>query len=238
MAGRRLGFWRRLAVVVCKPALYVFTKRTWAGMEHIPQTGGVIIVANHMSHADPLVVGHFVYDAGRWPRFLAKHTLFDVPVVGYGLKHARQIPVRRGTVDAAKALEAAVAAVRSGEAVIIYPEGTTTNEPHLWPMRGRTGAARLWLDTKVPVVPVVMWGPEKLYDPRTKKLHLRPRTPVEVVAGEPIDLSAFVNADPTPANLTAISDRIMLHLREMLIPLRPGETAPPLWTKPPKVESS
>jgi len=229
MARRKLGFWRRFAVAVVKPPLTLFTRRVWLGMEHIPQSGGVIIVANHMSHADPFVSAHYIYDAGRWPEFLAKASLFDVPVLGWLLRQVRQIPVYRGTVDAAKALDAAVAAIEQEQVVIIYPEGTTTKEPELWPMRGKTGAARLALMTGAPVVPVCMWGPEQLFDPRTKKLRLRPRTPVTVVAGPPIDLSKWDGAPPTTANLYEITDEIMLRLRDMLAEIR-GGTPPELWT--------
>lgn len=229
MARRRLGFWRRFAVVAIKPPLTIMTRRDWSGLEHIPAQGGAILVPNHMSHADPLVCAHFVYDSGRWPQFLGKASLFEVPVIGWLLKQFRQIPVARGTIDAAKALEAAVTAVKDGAAVIIYPEGTTTKEPDLWPMRGKTGVARLALATGAPVIPIVMWGPERIFDPRTKKLRLRPRTPVTVVGGPPIDLSAFAGAAPTAAVLYEMTDEIMLHLRDMLAEIR-GGPPPPLWT--------
>ncbi|MEV6927178.1 lysophospholipid acyltransferase family protein [Dactylosporangium sp. NPDC051485] len=229
MVRRRLGFWRRFAVMTVKPAIQVLTRRTWRGMERIPAEGGVIIVVNHISHADPLTVAHYIFDAGRWPSFLAKSSLFEVPVLGYLLKAVHQIPVRRGTTDAVKALEAARAGVRAGEAVVIYPEGTTSREPDLWPMRGKTGAARLWLDTQAPVIPIVMWGPEQIYDPRTKKLRLLPRAKVTIIAGEPMDLSAWAGAQPTAQTLTEITDYIMLHLRDMLVEIR-GGTPPPLWT--------
>jgi 1-acyl-sn-glycerol-3-phosphate acyltransferase len=229
MARRRLGFWRRFAVMTVKPTIQVLTHRTWRGMEHIPAKGGVIIVVNHISHADPLAVAHYIYDAGRWPSFLAKSSLFEAPLLGYLLKAVHQIPVRRGTTDAVKALEAARAGVRTGEAVVIYPEGTTTREPDLWPMRGKTGAARLWLDTGAPMIPIVMWGPERIYDPRTKKLKLLPRAEVTIIAGEPIDLSAWASAQPTSQILGEITDHIMLHLRDMLVEIR-GGNPPPLWS--------
>src|SRR5258705_4161669 len=137
MVRRRLGFWRRFAVMTVKPAIQVLTRRTWKGMEHIPAEGGVIIVVNHISHADPLAVAHYIYDAGRWPSFLAKSSLFEVPVLGYLLKAVHQIPVRRGTTDAVKALEAARAGVKSGEAVGNYPRGAPTLEAGLWRNRGK-----------------------------------------------------------------------------------------------------
>jgi 1-acyl-sn-glycerol-3-phosphate acyltransferase len=228
MVRRRLGFWRRFAVMTVKPAIQVLTRRDWRGMEHIPAEGGVIIVANHISHADPLAVAHYIFDAGRWPSFLAKSSLFEVPVLGYLLKAVHQIPVRRGTTDAVQALDAARAGVRGGEAVVIYPEGTTTREPDLWPMRGKTGAARLWLDTRAPMIPIVMWGPERIYDPRTKKLKVLPRTKVTIITGDPIDLSAWSDAQPTAQTLAEITDHVMLHLRDMLVEIR-GGPPPPLW---------
>jgi 1-acyl-sn-glycerol-3-phosphate acyltransferase len=228
VARRRIGFWRRLTVVLIKSVLTPMTRRDWSGMTHIPATGGAILVANHISHADPVVVGHYVYDAGRWPQFLAKASLFKVPLLGPLLKAVRQIPVHRGTTDAIKALESAIAAVGNGEAVIIYPEGTTTREPQLWPMRGKTGVARLWLATGAPVVPIAMWGPERFFDPRTRKVGLRPRTPVTVVAGAPLDLSGWDGAEPTAATLAAITDTIMLQIRDMVAGIR-GGTPPPLY---------
>lgn len=229
MVRRRLGFWRRFVVMAVKPLLTLFTRRDWRGIEHIPKSGGAVIVANHLSHADPLTSAHFVYDAGRWPQFLAKSSLFSVPVLGWMLRQVRQIPVYRGTAVAARALGEAVDAINRGDAVIIYPEGTTTKEPDLWPMRGKTGAARLALTTGVPVIPLVMWGPQRLFDPRTKKLRLRPRTPVTVVAGPPVDLSKWADAAPTTPTLHEMTDHIMLHLRDMLAEVRDG-TPPELWT--------
>ena len=225
VARRRLGFWRRLAVVLIAPPLRLLTRRDWRGMEHIPPDGGVIIAANHISHADPLVVALFLHDAGRWPQFLAKQSVFDVPVLGWLLHRLRQIPVRRGTPDASQALDVAMAAVKAGDAVVIYPEGTTTKHPDLWPMRGKTGAARLWLATGAPVVPVVSWGPQRIFDPRTKKLRLWPNTPVTVAAGPPIDLSGYAGAEVTSTNLQAIMDVIMNRLTAMLAEIR-GEQPP------------
>jgi len=211
--------------------MIVISRPDWRGMEHIPATGPVIIVANHLSHADPFVLAHFVYEAGRWPHYLAKASVFELPVVGRLLYAVEQIPVARGTIDAPKAIEAAEDAIRAGKSVLIYPEGTTTKEPDLWPMRGKTGAARLWLATGAPVVPVVMWGPERLFDPRTKKLRLVPRTPVIVVAGPPLDLRAWAGTEPSTATLHDITDIIMIRLRDMLAEIR-GGTPPPLWWGP------
>jgi 1-acyl-sn-glycerol-3-phosphate acyltransferase len=214
--------------MLVKPVMIVMSRRDWRGMEHIPPSGPVIIIANHISHADPLVLAHYVFDAGRWPVFLAKSAVFRIPVVGRWLRAVEQTPVERGTIDAVKALDAAVDALKAGKCVLIYPEGTTTREPELWPMRGKTGAARLWLATGAPVVPVVMWGPERLFDPRTRKLRPVPQTPVTVVAGPPLDLSRWAGASATAATLAEITDHMMLALRDMLAPLRDG-TPPPLW---------
>ncbi len=228
VTGRRLGFWRRFAVALVKPALLLLTRRTWRGWEHIPAEGGVILVANHISQADPLAIAHFVYDSRRWPSFLAKDSLFTIPVVGWLLSAVGQIPVKRGSADAAKALDAAVDWLRRGESLIIYPEGTTTREPDLWPMRGKTGIARLWLSTGVPVIPIVTWGPQRLYDPRTPKVHLRFRTPVTVVAGPPLDLSRWDGVDPDAKTLAELTEHVMLHLRDMVAEVR-GAPAPVLF---------
>lgn len=241
MAGRRLGVWRRFSVILVKPWMVLLTKPDWRGTQHVPATGGVIFVANHLSHFDPFVIAHFVYANGRWPRFLAKASLFRLPVLGRLMHAVQQIPVHRGTADAASALDAAIVAVRAGQAVIIYPEGTTTRDPQLWPMRGKTGIARLAMATGAPVVPLVTWGPQRVFDPRTRTLRLRPRTPMVVRAGEPIDCSALLRPDAagsetavTSADLVRLTDEIMAVLTRMLATIREsGKTdSPPVPTAP------
>jgi 1-acyl-sn-glycerol-3-phosphate acyltransferase len=231
VAQRRLGFWQRVAVLVAVPVMRVWTKRTWTGQENVPPTGGVIIVPNHISHFDPIVVAHYVYGIGRWPRFLAKASLFEVPLFGPFLRRTLQIPVERGSVEAAKSLDALVDALRQGGAVIIYPEGTTSREPDLWPMRGKTGAARLALLTGAPVIPVAHWGAQRVFDPRTKKLSLRPRRPVTVTAGKPVDLSRWEGEAPTRAVLDQMTDAIMTDVRDLLGEVRDAEP-PPLFQPP------
>jgi 1-acyl-sn-glycerol-3-phosphate acyltransferase len=231
VAQRKLGFWRRFATVVVLPVLRLWTTRTWTGMEHIPPTGGVILVPNHASHFDPLVVAHYVYEAGRWPRFLAKASLFQVPVIGAFMTKLEQIPVERGSVEAVKSLDVLVDAIQQGGAVVIYPEGTTTKEPDLWPMRGKTGAARLALVTGAPVVPIGNWGAYRIFDSRTKKLRLGHRTPVSVTAGPPVDLSKWAGAPPSKAVLHEMTDAIMLDIRGLVAGLR-GEEPPPLYEPP------
>ena len=139
-------------------------------MENLPSGGGFIITPNHMSQFDPLLVAHFVYASGRWPRVLAKASIWKVPFVGFMLRKTLQIPVERGSVEAVKSLDTLIAALQQGGVVVIYPEGTTTREPDLWPMRGKTGAARLALVTGAPVVPMATWGAHRVHDPRTEDL--------------------------------------------------------------------
>jgi len=215
----------RSAVIVLKPLLTVLTRRTWLGRENVPLSGGVVLVANHISMADPLVLAHFVYDLPREPRFLGKVSVFEAPVLGRVLRGAGQIPVQRDSVDAVKALDAAVEAVSRGECVIIYPEGTCTEDPDLWPMKGRTGVARLALLTGAPVVPVAQWGAQRLHDPRTRTVRLRPRTPVAVRAGAPVDLGPWTGRPVTAELLGDLTEHLMLTLRDLVADLR-GEPPP------------
>ena len=143
-----MGLQHRRAIL--KPTLLATTRRTWIDGEKIPATGGCILVFNHVSHVDPLTAAHIVYDHGRKPRYLAKSGLFKNRALGYFLRSAGQIPVERLTKNAKGAFDAAVAAVESGECVVVYPEGTLTRDPDLWPMVGKSGAARIALETGLP----------------------------------------------------------------------------------------
>jgi 1-acyl-sn-glycerol-3-phosphate acyltransferase len=214
-SNRCVIFWRRLSMIVLQAALRVAIRRRYAGLEHIPCDGGAIVVANHVSKLDSLAIAGFVGAAGRWPRFLAKAPLFGIPVVGRFLVSMRQIPVNRGGADAADALVVAAEAVRAGDVVIIYPEGGTP-KPWETPLsKGKTGAARLWLSTGAPVVPVASWGPQNILDPATGRLRLRPRTPVIVVAGPPLELSPGSVGDVSGADPREITEEIMRALRAL-----------------------
>ncbi len=210
----------RLARGILKPSLAMFTRHEWRGQENIPKSGGCLLAANHISYADPMTFAHFVNDAGRAPRFLGKAEVFAIPVVGRIVANAGQIPVYRETVDAAKALDAAVAAVDAGECVVIYPEATLTRDPQLWPMVGKTGTARVALETRCPVIPVAQWGAQEILSPYRKLPRLLPRHLVEVRAGPPVDLSRFYGVETTSEVLRQSTSDIMAAITELLEGIR------------------
>ncbi|MFG2192659.1 lysophospholipid acyltransferase family protein [Streptomyces sp. NPDC048639] len=222
MSRRRIGFWYRLAAVIAKPPLVVLFKRDWRGMEHIPAEGGFITAVNHNSYLDPLSYAHFQYNTGRVPRFLAKAGLFKAPFVGTMLRGTGQIPVYRESTDAIDAFRAAVDAIERGECVAFYPEGTLTRDPDHWPMQGKTGAARVALMTKAPVIPVAQWGANHAMPPYAveRKFRLLPRKTLLVKAGRPVDLSAYYGMEPSSEVLRAVTDTIMAAVTELLAELR------------------
>jgi 1-acyl-sn-glycerol-3-phosphate acyltransferase len=223
--GRKIGFWFRLAVIILKPLMTLFTRRDWRGMEHLQRTGGIVLCVNHISYFDPLAFAHFVYDAGRLPRFLAKAALFELPFIGRVLRGTGQIPVYRESTDAAKAFSAAVDAVNEGGCVCIYPEATVTRDPAMWPMQGKTGAARVALATGAPVIPIAQWGAQQVLPPYTKRPRLLPPRTMHVVAGPPVDLSDLAGEEPTAEVLRVATARIIDAITELLEQIR-GEQAP------------
>jgi 1-acyl-sn-glycerol-3-phosphate acyltransferase len=119
-----------------------------------------------------------------------------------------------------------VAAVRRGEAVVVYPEGTIPRDPGLWPMVGKTGAARIALTTNCPVVPCAQWGPQEILAPYARRPRLLPRKLMRIYAAAPIDLSDLDGADPTNERLRVATARIMAAITALLEEIR-GESAPP-----------
>ena len=220
---RNAAFW--VAVGLLKPLLLTLTSPRWSGGEHVPAEGGVVIAANHVSHADPFTFALFVYDHGRLPRFLAKSELFSIPVARRILTATGQIPVHRMSADASQAFASAVSAVQEGKAVVVYPEGTLTRQPDLWPMVGKTGAARIALASGAPVVPVAQWGVQRILWPYAKRPVLRFRTPVHARAGAPVDLDDLRGRPVTPELTREATERIMTAITTLLEELR-DEPAP------------
>lgn len=220
-----LGVTYRSLVVALKPSMTLMTRRDWAGAANLPPEGvGCVLAANHISEVDPLVVAHFVHDAGRVPRFMAKSSLFNLPVAGGLLRRVGQIPVYRGSKDATLSLQGALDSVRSGGCVVVYPEATLTRDPDLWPMRGKSGAARIALETGCPVVPLAHWGAQRLLPPYGRVVRVFPPPKVSVRAGSPIDLSDLPGPRSAKALRTA-TDRIMAAITGLLEDIR-GEAAP------------
>ena len=228
----KAGFWIRFCVLVIYPFVGLLFRLRWRHLERVttPRDGGVIIAINHISIIDTLVMARLVWQSGRVPRFLIKSAVFHQPLLGRIMQGAKQIPVYRGTDDASAALRDAVTALGAGEAVVIYPEGTVTRDPAQWPMRAKTGIARLvLLCPDVPVVPVGQWGAQRR--PGVPWWRRLGRRTASASVGHPLDLTRFRGAEPTGDVLREITDTIMDAVRAEVAALR-GQPAPAQFFRP------
>jgi 1-acyl-sn-glycerol-3-phosphate acyltransferase len=167
-----------------------------------------------------------LWKQGRTPRFMAKSSLFAIPVLGSILHWLGQIPVERdGQQRALGPMKAARDLAEKGLGVIIYPEGSLTRDPELWPMRGKTGAVRMALDAGLPLIPAAHWGTATLMPRYSGRLRLFPRTPIDVLIGKPIDLSPFKGKPIDQKILTQATLILMNTITDLQAQLR-GETAP------------
>ena len=209
---------------IARPLLNLMMNKKWEGTEKLP-AGGFIAAPNHCTEIDPVVIGHMLYNQKRAPHFLAKAGLFKVPVLGSVLHAVKQIPVERSTAGANRSLQLAKEIVAEGGAIVIYPEGTLTRDPDLWPMKGHTGAARLALEGGIPVVPMAHWGAHEVFPRYAKRFHLFPRKTSRVLVGDPVDLSRFEGRPRDKATLMEATEVIMDAVTALLAELR-GEQAP------------
>lgn len=225
--GKPLGItgWFRFGAGVLRPLLNLVAKRDWRGAENLPKSGAAIAVCNHISYLDPLTFTHFLYNNGRAVRYLAKASVFKVPFVGRVLLGAGQIPVERETSNATDALQHAIAFLKAGHLLGVYPEGTLTRDQNYWPMKAKTGIARLAIISKVPVIPCAQWGAQEILPAYSKKPKLFPRTKVTVVAGKPLDFSKWYGKENDPVALEEATAFVMRAITELLEEIR-GEKAP------------
>ena len=226
-SGKPLGVtsWFRFGAILVRPLLNLIAKRDWRGVENLPKSGAAIAVCNHISYVDPLLFTHFLYDNGRAPRYLGKASLFKLPIIGRVLLGAGQIPVERETSVASDALQHAIAFLKAGHLLGVYPEGTLTRDQNYWPMKGKTGIARLAIISQVPVIPCAQWGAQKILPAYGKVPKLFPRTKVTVVAGKPLDFSKWYGKENDPASLEEATAFVMKAITNLLEEIR-GEKAP------------
>jgi len=231
----KAGFWIRLCVALIYPLDAVLFRIRWYHLERMPEKGPVLIVINHVSQIDTVLMARLIWQTGRIPRFMIKSGVFELPVVGAIMRGSKQIPVERGTQDAVKSLEAATEALRRGEAVIIYPEGSTTKDPAQWPMQAKTGLARLiQLAPDVPVVPIGQWGAQRHKRADGTRIGRRPLRPlVQATIGEPLDMSFVADLPASQTTLRKVTDQVMTAVRDEVAALR-GETPPEAFYKPPR----
>jgi putative phosphoserine phosphatase/1-acylglycerol-3-phosphate O-acyltransferase len=189
---------QRLALSFTHPLLFPYAKFHLSGIERIPESGPAIIVGNHRSYFDPAAIAMAIGRTNRTVRFLGKKEVFDAPVVGQIASAMGGIRVDRGTGSDAP-LQAAAEALEQGDIVAIMPQGTIPRgrlfyDPEL---KGRWGAARLAAMTKAPVIPVGLWGTEKVW-PRSARLpsvlNVVAPPDVTVIVGDAVKL-AYRNAD-------------------------------------------
>jgi 1-acyl-sn-glycerol-3-phosphate acyltransferase len=207
------------------PIFNLLMKRDWKGAENIPATGRVIVASNHMSYLDVLVFTHFLFRNGRAPRYLGKSGVFKVPIIGKILLAAGQIPVERETSDAKKAVDHAKILLEQSHMLGVYPEGTLTRDPDMWPMIAKTGCARLALATDTPVIPIAQWGSQLIVPNYTTRLHLFPRKTIIIRAGKPVDLSRWKGKADDPQALIEATAEIMRAITHLLEEIR-GQKRP------------
>ncbi len=193
-----------------RPESFPYARFTVTGVEHIPDRGPVLLATNHRSYFDVAAIGLVAARLRRPVRFLAKQEIFDAPVVGQLARSLGGIAVERGT-GSAEPMRQAAAALRAGEVVIVLPQGTIPRgEAFFDPLlHGHTGAARLAAETGAPVVPIGLWGTERVW-PRSSKVPTVTTLPhpprVTVTVGEPVALGLEDAVVDTTTLMAAIAD--------------------------------
>jgi putative phosphoserine phosphatase / 1-acylglycerol-3-phosphate O-acyltransferase len=181
---------QQAVLALTRPELVPYARFDISGVEHIPAEGPAIVVGNHRSYFDPMALGQVFAKRGRPVRFLGKKEVFDAPVVGLLARAMGGIRVERGTGSDEPLAEAA-AALEMGEIVSMMPQGTIPRGPAFFDpvLKGRWGAARLAALTGAPVIPVGLWGTEKVW-PRSERLPnvlaLRHPPTVTIKVGPPV----------------------------------------------------
>ena len=200
------------------PALAAWFRWNIEGTENIPRRGPAIVACNHISYLDPLAVGCAIIGAGRHPRFLAKSELFADRRIRWALNATRQIEVKRGTVHATSALDRAADALERGEVVVIFPEGTVTTDPDLAPMPAKSGAVRLALRSRAPLIPAAVWGTANVWPKGDYARRWRPGQNLLVRFGAAIEVAGDPNSR---ADSVEAGERIMDAIAVLVSSLKP-----------------
>ncbi|WP_280272316.1 lysophospholipid acyltransferase family protein [Nocardia wallacei] len=152
-----------------------------AGQQHLPRSGGAVLAVNHTAYLDFMEVGLVGRESGRNVRYMMKAEL-ERGIVGWLMKHCKAIGVDRSA--GAESFARAVAALRDGEIVVVYPEATISRSFEL--KEFKSGAARMAIEAEVPIVPMVIWGAQRVWTKDMPRRLGRHRFPINIRLGEPI----------------------------------------------------
>jgi putative phosphoserine phosphatase/1-acylglycerol-3-phosphate O-acyltransferase len=235
---------QQVALAFARPEFIRFARFDIAGVENIPRGGPAIVCANHRSYFDVAAMALLLAKTGRPARFLGKKEVFDAPVVGSVARAMGGIRVERGT-GSSEPLEQAAVALEGGQLVVVMPQGTIPRgEAFFDPvLKGRWGPARLAARTKAPVIPVGLWGTERVW-PRSSRVPnvvnvVRPPL-VQVRVGPPVELSYIDLQKDTEQIMDAIVALLPAEAREKHVPTvsELARTLPPDYNGDPDHESA
>ncbi|KRO35645.1 MAG: glycerol acyltransferase [Actinobacteria bacterium BACL15 MAG-120619-bin91] len=214
------GFWR-----------YLGLQFDFQGDENIPRKGGAILAINHVSYLDFALAGTAALPVKRYVRFMAKKELFDNKIAGPLLRGMHHINVDRSNGSAS--FVAALHALKSGEIIGIFPEGTISTS---FEIKGlKSGAVRLAVGAGVPLIPTIVWGGQRVYTKGVKPNFKRGKTPISVSFGEAIDYSPDADIEAAELHLRQVMMGMLRqvqenypdsHVGQRWAPTRLGGTAP------------
>lgn len=199
------------------------------GQENVPRVGGAVLAVNHTSYLDFMEVGVVGRRSGRNVRYMMKAEL-EHGVVGFLMKHCRAIGVDR--TAGAQSFGRAVEALRAGELVVVYPEATISRSFEL--KEFKSGAARMALESGVPIVPIAIWGAHRIWTKGFPKQPSRHNFPVHIRIGEPLEAVGSPGEVTTALHgrmselLTAAQEGYPMPPGQPWVPARLGGSAPTL----------
>lgn len=194
----------RLVEITAKTLVFATgAKIDYQGLENIPASGGAVVAINHTSYVDFLPAALAVVRAGRRLRFMVKAEMQEVSIVRFLIKHTKAIPVDRSA--GAQAYSAAVHSLASGEIVGMYPEATISRSFELKDFK--TGAARMAHEAGVPIIPLIVWGAQRIWTKDHPKDLGHNNIPVRLQIGEPMD--AGPDFERTTAQLHDVMEHVL-----------------------------
>jgi len=203
---------------------YLGLKFTLSGTEHVPRTGGAVMVINHVGYLDFTFAGLAAKPADRLVRFMAKDDVFRHRISGPLMRGMKHIPVDREAGTAS--FRAALTALKAGEIVGVFPEATISQSFEL--KEFKSGAVRMARAAGVPLLPTVIWGSQRVWTKGRPRNFSRAKRPISIAVGEPMSVPPKVSPDDVAVELRYQMEKLLHGLQETY-PEQPTDDADRWW---------